>query len=202
MPGYPVAVGHSEIELHVKNSRFIGRAGTAASVDEAKAFIADIRQRFPDASHHCYAFAAGYGATVTHGMSDDGEPSGTAGRPMLAVVQGADIGDVVVVATRYFGGTKLGTGGLVKAYTETAQAALADLRVELKVDTVLLRVVLHYDSYAPCRKRIEDLGGVVEDEEYAASVVLLVRAEVEIVDSLRSALGDMTAGRALVDPVG
>lgn len=199
MAGYPVATGVAEVELFFKNSRFIGTAGPAASVDEAKVFIADVRGRFGDASHHCYAFAAGYGATVTHGMSDDGEPSGTAGRPMLAVVQGADIGDVVVVATRYFGGTKLGTGGLVRAYTETAQAALAALPVELKVETALLRIDLSYESYAPCRKRIEEMGACVEREEFAASVVLEVRVEVEAVDPLRSALGDMTAGRALFD---
>ena len=201
MLGYPIAVGEAEVELRFKNSRFIGCVGQATSVEEAKAFIAVVRDRYPDASHHCYAFAAGYGATVTHGMSDDGEPSGTAGRPMLAVVQGADIGDVVVVATRYFGGTKLGTGGLVKAYTETAQAALAAVPVERKVETELLSINLGYDSYAPCRKRIEELGGLVENEAFETSVVLQVRAEIKIVDDVRRALADMTAGRALVEKI-
>ena len=92
MPGYPIAVGEVEVEVWAKNSRFIGCAAPAETVEDAKAFIAAMRERYPDASHHCYAFAAGYGATVTHGMSDDGEPSGTAGRPMLAVMQGAGIG--------------------------------------------------------------------------------------------------------------
>ena len=201
MPGYPIAVGEAEVELRFKNSRFIGCVGQATSVEEAKAFIAVVRDRYPDASHHCYAFAAGYGATVTHGMSDDGEPSGTAGRPMLAVVQGADIGDVVVVATRYFGGTKLGTSGLVKAYTETAQAALAAVPVERKVETELLSINLGYDSYAPCRKRIEELGGLVERESFETSVVLQVRAEIEIVDDVRRVLADMTAGRALIEKI-
>lgn len=201
MLGYPIAVGEAEVELRFKNSRFIGCVGQATSVEEAKAFIAVVRDRYPDASHHCYAFAAGYGATVTHGMSDDGEPSGTAGRPMLAVVQGADIGDVVVVATRYFGGTKLGTGGLVKAYTETAQAALAAVPVERKVETELLSINLGYDSYAPCRKRIEELGGLVENEAFETSVVLQVRAEIKIVDDMRRTLADMTAGRALVEKI-
>ena len=201
MPGYPIVVGEAEVELRFKNSRFIGCAGQATCVEEAKEFIAVVRGRYPDASHHCYAFAAGYGATVTHGMSDDGEPSGTAGRPMLAVVQGADIGDVVVVTTRYFGGTKLGTGGLVKAYTETAQAALAAVPVKCKVETELLSINLGYDSYAPCRKRIEELGGLVENEAFETSVVLQVRAEIKIVDDMRRALADMTAGRALVEKI-
>ncbi|MGY8822476.1 MAG: YigZ family protein [Candidatus Latescibacterota bacterium] len=199
MPGYPIAVGEAEVELRFKNSRFIGSVGSAASIDEAKAFIVTVRARYSDASHHCYAFAAGYGATVTHGMSDDGEPSGTAGSPMLAVVKGGGMGDVVVVATRYFGGTKLGTGGLVKAYTETAQAALAAVPVEQKIETALLRVELAYDSFAPCRKRIEDLGAQIEDEQFADVVQLRVRVAVEQVQELRTALIDMTSGRALVD---
>lgn len=201
MPGYRIAAGEAEVELRFKNSRFIGCAGQATSVEEAKAFIAVVRDRYPDASHHCYAFAAGYGATVTHGMSDDGEPSGTAGKPMLAVVQGADIGDVVVVASRYFGGTKLGTGGLVKAYTETAQAALAAVTIQRKVETELLSIDLSYDSYTPCRKRIEELGGLVEHEAFEISVVLQVRAEIEIVEGMRRALADMTAGRALIEKI-
>lgn len=199
MAGYPIAVGTAEVTLRFKNSRFIGSAGQAATVDEAKAFVAAVRARYQDASHHCYAFAAGYGATVTHGMSDDGEPSGTAGRPMLAVVQGGGIGDVVVVATRYFGGTKLGTGGLVKAYTETAQAALAAIEVELKVETALLRVELAYDRYELCRKCIGELGAEIEEEEFAGVVVLKVRTAVEHVCALRTALVDLTAGRALVE---
>lgn len=201
MPGYPIAVGEVEVEVRAKNSRFIGCAAPAESVDDAKAFIAAMRERYPDASHHCYAFAAGYGATVTHGMSDDGEPSGTAGKPMLAVVQGAGIGDVIVVATRYFGGTKLGTGGLVKAYTETAQAALEAVPVEMKVETELLSVNLSYDSYAPCKKRIKELGALIEHEAFEASVLLQVRAEIDIVESVRRALADMTAGRALVETI-
>lgn len=201
MAGYPIAVGTAEVELRFKNSRFIGSAGPAASVDEAKAFIAAVRARYGDASHHCYAFAAGYGATVTHGMSDDGEPSGTAGRPMLAVVRGGGIGDVVVVATRYFGGTKLGTGGLVKAYTETAQAALATLEVQEKIETALLRVELAYDRYEPCRKYIEELGAEIESEEFAGVVELKVRVAVEQVEVVRTALVDMTAGRALIEPL-
>ncbi len=201
MSGYPIAVGTAEVELRFKNSRFIGSVGPAASVDEAKVFIAAVRARYPDASHHCYAFAAGYGATVTHGMSDDGEPSGTAGRPMLAVVRGGGIGDIAVVVTRYFGGTKLGTGGLVKAYTETAQAALAAVEIEQKIATALLRVELAYDRYAPCRKCLEQLGAEIEGEQFAGSVELRVRVALEQMESVRTALIDMTSGRALVDQI-
>ena len=116
--GYPVPTGEAVIEIEVKRSRFIGYAAPAATVEAARGFIESVRQRHPDASHHVYAFEVGHGASVTHGMSDDGEPSGTAGRPALVVVENHELGDVVAVVVRYFGGTKLGTGGLVRAYTQ------------------------------------------------------------------------------------
>ena len=123
---YPIPAGESRIEYQIKNSRFIGRAGYTPSVEEAKAFVEKVKTEEPGYSHAVYAFAVGHGASVTHGMSDAGEPSGTAGRPALAVVNGSGLGDVTVVIIRYFGGTKLGTGGLVKAYTETVQLALVE----------------------------------------------------------------------------
>ncbi len=115
---YPIPAETARVEIRVVNSRFIATIGEARSAEEARAFIDGVRGEFHDATHNVYAFRAGYGASVTEGMSDDGEPPGTAGRPALAVLRGADLGDVVLVVTRYFGGTKLGTGGLVRAYTE------------------------------------------------------------------------------------
>jgi len=201
MPGYPVPTAEAEVELRFKNSRFIGTAAPVAAVDEAKAHIHAMRQRFPDASHHCYAFAVGYGATVLCGMSDDGEPSGTAGRPMLAVVQGADLGDVVVVATRYFGGTKLGTGGLVKAYTETAQAALALVERVDKVETIGVLVELGYEAYEVCKRHIEALGARIEAEDFGAHVQLILRLDEERFDEMCATLKDATSGRAQIERV-
>ena len=199
MSGYPIPASESEVEVHAKNSRFIGTARAAATVDEARACIASVRARFADASHHCYAFAAGYGATVTHGMSDDGEPAGTAGKPMLAVVQGCGLGDVVVVATRYFGGTKLGTGGLVKAYTETAQAAIAAVERVDKVEMVGVVVTLAYDAYEVCKRQIEALGAMVEAEDFGAHVQVVLHLDVERYDELRTTLIEMTSGRVQVE---
>ena len=201
MPGYPVPVAEVEVELYFKNSRFIGTAAPAENVDEAKAYIASLRARFPDASHHCYAFAAGFGATVVHGMSDDGEPSGTAGRPMLAVVQGAGLGDVVVVATRYFGGAKLGTGGLVKAYTETAQAALAAVERVDKIETIGVLVELAYEAYEVCKRHIEALGAQIEAEDFGAHVALILRMDEELFERLRTKLKDATSGRAQIERI-
>ena len=199
MSGYSIPASESEVELHAKNSRFIGTARAAATVDEARAFIASVRERFSDASHHCYAFAAGYGATVIHGMSDDGEPWGTAGRPMLAVVQGCGLGDVVVVATRYFGGTKLGTGGLVKAYTETAQAAIAAVDRVDKVELVGVTVTLGYNAYQVCKREIEALGAVVEAEDFNTRVQIELRLDADRYAVLRATLIEMTSGRVQVE---
>src|SRR5512143_478609 len=92
-------------EIRVVNSRFIADIAPAATVEEAKAFVAAIRAEMPDATHHVYAYIVGHGATTTLGMSDDGEPPGTAGRPAMAVLRGSGLGDVALVVTRYFGGT-------------------------------------------------------------------------------------------------
>ena len=107
------------------NSRFIATISPADDVEAARAFIHRVRQEFPDASHHVPAFVIGGGNTCTEFCSDDGEPSGTSGRPLLAVLKGSGLGNVAVVVSRYFGGTLLGTGGLVKAYSEAGKAVVA-----------------------------------------------------------------------------
>ena len=110
MNRYFIPARETRTEIIVVNSRFIATAAPAFTVDEAKAFVARIRAEFADASHNVPAFVVGHGSSVIAHCSDDGEPSGTAGRPALAVLQGSGLGDAAVV-TRYFGGTKLGTGG-------------------------------------------------------------------------------------------
>jgi uncharacterized YigZ family protein len=123
---YPIPGETTRVEILVVNSRFIATIAEARTVEEARGFIDRMRHEFHDATHNVYAFRAGYGGSVTEGMSDDGEPPGTAGRPALAVLRGADLGDVALVITRYFGGTKL-ERGLVRAAQEAAQAALEAL---------------------------------------------------------------------------
>src|SRR5512140_623526 len=119
----PYAVPLNEIrrEQVVVNSRFIATLAPVFSIEEARTFVARLKKEYADASHNVPAYIIGGGNTVTEYFSDDGEPSGTSGRPALSVLRGSGMGDVVVVVTRYFGGTLLGTGGLVKAYTESTQ---------------------------------------------------------------------------------
>ena len=198
---YAIPAGLAQVELRFRNSRFIGTSGPAATVEEARRFIESVRSRFPDAGHHVYAFEVGYAASVTHGMSDAGEPSGTAGRPVLAVVRGADLGDVVVVVSRYFGGTKLGTGGLVRAYTETAQAVLAAVPRREKVLEVGARLALPYEFYQSCRSLIERLGARIETEEFGGRVEVRLRIDAAHLTDLREGVQGLTSGRVSVEQV-
>src|SRR5215216_5950308 len=125
MRPYSVPLDEIRRELVVVNSRFIATLAPVSTIDAARAFLSRIRKEFGDASHNVPAYIIGGGNTVTEYFSDDGEPSGTAGRPALAVLRGSGLGDVVVVVTRYFGGTLLGTGGLVRAYGAAVKAVLA-----------------------------------------------------------------------------
>lgn len=196
MSSYWIPAGRARVELRFVNSRFIGTAGPAASVDEAKAFIAAVRAEMPDASHHVFAYVIGHGATTMLGMSDDGEPSGTGGRPALAVTRGSGLGDVVVVVTRYFGGTLLGTGGLVRAYGDTAKAVLAELPREAKIERRELIVALPYPAFEPVRRLIAAHEGAITSEEFAADVTLTILLPTTHLAALTAAIIEATAGQA------
>ncbi|WP_151172236.1 YigZ family protein [Pseudoalteromonas ruthenica] len=126
-------------EEEIKKSTFIVHVAHTPDISAAKDFIADINRRYPDARHNCWAHVAGApGGSHVYGFSDDGEPNGTAGKPMLNVLQGSGLGEICAVTTRYFGGIKLGTGGLVRAYGGTLNNALAQLVTQVKVPSVVL----------------------------------------------------------------
>ncbi|MBT4096385.1 MAG: YigZ family protein [Gemmatimonadetes bacterium] len=198
--GYQVPTAEASVEIEVKRSRFIGFAASAPTVEAARAFIDSVRRRYPDASHHVYAFEVGHGATITHGMSDDGEPSGTAGRPALVVVEHDELGDVVVVVVRYFGGTKLGTGGLVRAYTQAVQQVLAIVPRELKVHREDLIVHLPYERYEICRVAIGKSAAIeVVEEKFSDTTCLHLRGPKEDLVQLRAQLTQLTAGRLVVE---
>lgn len=185
-------------EIRVINSRFISTAGPASSVEAARAFIANIRAEMPDATHHVYAYIIGHGGTTTLGMSDDGEPSGTSGRPTLAVLRGSGLGDVVLVTTRYFGGTLLGTGGLVHAYGDSAKTVLAELPREEKIERCDLLVALPYAAYETARRLILAHEASITDETFAADITIQVRLPVSQAAPLTAALTEATAGQAQI----
>lgn len=191
-----VPAGEARVEIKVVNSQFIACASPAASVEEARAFINRVKSEFPDASHHVPAFVIGHGQSVIAHCTDDGEPSGTAGRPVLTVLSGSGLGDIVVVVVRYFGGTKLGTGGLVKAYTEAAQEVLRVLPRAIKVATTTLIFELEYAQLAGARRLVREHEGVILDEDFQANIWMTVRFLSDRVEDFLVALRDF--GRGLI----
>jgi uncharacterized YigZ family protein len=195
MSSYFVPASTACIEHKVSRSRFIATLSNAATVQEARAFIAAIRAEMPDASHHVYAFKIGYGASITEGVSDDGEPTGTAGPPVLAVLRGADVGDAVIVVTRYFGGTKLGTGGLVRAYGDAARAVIAAMVTREKVEMHRLGLTLPYALYERARLIAANHGALIDDEVFEAEVTLYLTLPITAVESFTTAIRELSAGR-------
>lgn len=184
-------------EIVVVNSHFIATVSPAFSVEQAREFIHTIRQEFPDASHHVPAFLIGHGNSVMAHCSDDGEPSGTAGRPILAVLSGSGLGDVALVVTRYFGGTKLGTGGLVRAYTDAAKAVLNILPLAKKVPTHLVMVVVAYPLYERAKSLIDHSGAQLVDQDFGADVTLTFRILTESFTGLRDSLVELSNGKTV-----
>ncbi len=195
MARYRIPKSRCRVEIRVSNSRFIATVAPAFSVKEAQDFLREIRGEMPDATHHVYAFKIGYGASVSEGMSDDGEPSGTAGPPAMAVLRGADVGDVALVITRYFGGTKLGTGGLVTAYTNAAKAVFEALETEQKVTRVRVGVTLPYALYEQTKLLLSDYDCILEDERFEDCVRLRFQIPEENVARMTQAVHDLSAGK-------
>lgn len=191
---YPIPAEETRIEIEVKKSRFIATIAPVFSVDEAKAFVGRIKAEFADASHNVPAYIIGFGAVVTAHCNDDGEPSGTAGRPMLAVLQGSGLGDVAVVVTRYFGGTKLGTGGLVRAYSEATQAVIAAAPKAEKVPTHLVIMAFPYSYVERIRRLVDAHNGRLVQETFAADVTMTAQFEVERFEAFQSELNEMSHG--------
>ncbi|GAB4518897.1 MAG: YigZ family protein [Anaerolineae bacterium] len=194
---YLVPASFNRTETEVAKSRFIASVTRASTVEDARGFIAQIRAEMPDASHHVYAFRVGFGSSVTEGVSDDGEPTGTSGPPILAILRGSDIGDIVLVVTRYFGGTKLGTGGLVRAYSEAAHVALKNLTTEEKVEKKLVGVDVPYSLYEQTKLLVQAHNGVIEEESFAADVTLMLTFIEDDLPPFTDALRDLSAGKVV-----
>jgi uncharacterized YigZ family protein len=184
----------TRVEIRVVNSRFIATVAPAFTVDEANAFVARIKREFSDASHNVSAYLIGHGATVTAHCRDDGEPAGTAGRPALAVLRGSGLGDVALVVTRYFGGTKLGTGGLVRAYGDAVREVLAVLPRAVKVPTHTVFIVTPYGHFERLRLLIAAHRGTIVREEFAAQVTVTAQLAVEHFPAFAAALQEMSGG--------
>jgi uncharacterized YigZ family protein len=191
---YPIPSSEVKAEIRVVNSRFIASLAPAGSVEEARDFIARIKKEYSDATHNVPVFLIGHGDSVTAHCSDDGEPSGTAGRPALAVLQGSGLGDVVVVITRYFGGTKLGTGGLVRAYSDAVRAVLEKVERSVRVMTDTVLVAFPYTYLERIRRLVTACNGVNLQEEFMADVTLTARFRVEDTPAFMAQVVELTSG--------
>jgi uncharacterized YigZ family protein len=192
---YPIPAQEARVETVVVNSRFIATAAPVFTVDEAKAFVARIKDEFADASHNVSVYLVGHGQSVVAHCTDDGEPSGTAGRPALAVLQGSGLGDVAVVVTRYFGGTKLGTGGLVRAYGDAVREVLAILPRAARVATYTVLLAVPYNSFERVRLLIEAHGGEIEDQDFGLDVTVQARFPQGRYSVFEAALYEASNGR-------
>lgn len=195
MSGYLIPAKTIRIENMVVNSRFIATIGPASTVQEAKEFIAHVRADMPDATHHVHAFKVGYGSSITEGMTDDGEPSGTSGPPVLAVLRGADLGDVVIVVTRYFGGTKLGTGGLVRAYGNAARDAIAALPTERLIPKNMIGLEFAYTFFDQIQRLLAKYEAHVDEQDFGAAVTLYATLPSDNLDALAADIQELTAGQ-------
>jgi len=188
-------------EIIEKKSRFIAETAIVRSEEEASAFLEARRKKYWDARHHCSAYIIGKERPLTH-SSDDGEPSGTAGRPILDVIKGFDVSDVSVVVTRYFGGTLLGTGGLVRAYSAAAKAGLEASVIAKKVNGLLLSVTIGYDLIGKLQYIAAARGFTQADAEYGENVVLSYYIPANEVASFRKAVTEASSGKAQIEEIG
>ena len=194
MPERLKPAGYGTGEYEEKRSRFIGEIWPLAGEAEAKERIAAVKKKYPDARHHCWAWVLPDGA---YRWSDDGEPGGTAGAPMCDILRSANVFGVLCVVTRYFGGTLLGSGGLVRAYSKAASLALADAGTEPDPEKAVVRIEVPWESIDRIHRLIREFDGALIDQEYAADPPVL-RAELlaERAAAFLLRVTDATGGRA------
>lgn len=189
------------VEESIKRSRFIATAAHASDTDAAKAFVAEIMAEFPDATHNCWAFVAGPPGDTAHvGMSDDGEPHGTAGKPMLNTLLHAEVGEIAVVVTRYFGGTKLGTGGLVRAYSSMVKSVVEALPTKEMVEKVTVDATIAYQAVTLFKRMLPDFEIEVAGEAFAEEAMFTLTMPEEHLENFTERLAELTDGRGQISP--
>ncbi|MEO8881427.1 MAG: YigZ family protein [Gemmatimonadaceae bacterium] len=196
---YPVPAARHRAEQTIDRSRFICTVQRVRSAADAQEFLREMNDEFADATHNCWAYLVGApGSTDRIGMSDAGEPHGTAGRPMLVVLQHSGVGDIAAIVTRYYGGTNLGTGGLVKAYGGTVQLALVTMARAERIDYAEMMVVVGYESISVVQQLLLRHEAASLTEDYGERATFRLRVPVARAEAMRDALLDATSGRAEV----
>ena len=176
--------------LEIKKSVFIAYAYPVISREQAMFHVEQLRVKYPDARHWCWAYIIGDpDNTTSAGFDDDGEPSGTAGRPILNVLQHKSIGNIIIVVVRYFGGIKLGAGGLTRAYAGSAQAAVDQMILLPFVPMTQVQILAEFATEAQCRYVVENLNGSIDKVAYSKQVTLTVTIAEEYIGNLKGRLG-------------
>lgn len=183
-------------EIVEKKSRFIGYVSHVETEEEAIAFVTEIKKKHYDARHNCYAYSIGEEQPLLR-FSDDGEPGGTAGKPILEVITGKKLCNVCIVVTRYFGGTLLGTGGLVRAYTDAAKACIEATEIVKKALVIPLQIVTNYTDLGKIQYILGNEGIAIQDSEYGENVILNTEVFVDKVEHLKKTLTEATAARTV-----
>lgn len=189
MASYRAPAGESTAEIREKGSRFLAVVGPAANETAAKELLESLARRHPGATHHCWAWRLG--RPPRERSADAGEPAGTAGMPILQVLRGAGLSDVLAVVVRWFGGTKLGKGGLARAYAAAAREAVAGLPVVLRVPAVRLSVELPYERVGAVKRLIRPPEVELEREEYGAAARLVLAVHEARLEILRESLAEL-----------
>lgn len=192
MESYIVPFQEAETEMIEKRSRFIGHIWRVESEEEARMHIESTKKKYHDARHNCWCYVIREGNILRY--SDDGEPQGTAGQPMLNVFQREEVTNVCCVVTRYFGGILLGAGGLTRAYGGTAKLALNEAGISRMRLWASLAVPCSYSLYERMRLLVEQCGGVITDTDFGTDVVITVTLPAEDVDAFSAQVTELTAG--------
>ena len=199
MTEYLTPAAYGTDELTEKRSRFIGQVWPVETEEDARERIGATKKRYYDARHNCWCYVLRSGAVR---YSDDGEPQGTAGQPMLNVFQSAGITDVCCVVTRYFGGVLLGAGGLVRAYSAAARDALAAAGVRRMAEWQSILVPCPYPLYERVKRLLDECGAVVEDTDFGADVLLTALIRADRAEAFQKSLSELTAGAVAAEVMG
>ena len=193
---YKIPVGFEVIEEEIKHSRFITLLFHCPKIDSMKLALTNAEISYPNASHYCYAYIAGAPNDVINiGSSDAGEPSGSAGRPMLTTLQGANIGEIAAIVVRYFGGTKLGLGGLMRAYTSGIKQGLNSLNLTTKYIRYPFVIKCNYNQLANIEYLILSVDGVIIDKDFGEQVIINFELAKDVLASFNKQLASQTQGQ-------
>lgn len=196
---YRIPIGMAQSEIEAKNSIFVGTVGPAPDVAAAQAFVQRVRERYADANHNAWAYRIDEGPHGALGFSDDGEPRGTAGRPILAILDGSGLLEIVAVVTRYFGGIKLGTGGLVRAYGGAAREALKGVPTAECVLHRLARIEIDYTLYGTLQYTLPRYNVIIDDVQFTDRVTLDLAVPYHRVSDVTTLLRELTNGQVMLD---